>query len=795
MRSRSKSNIPADKYTRTGMKRKYEGGMVMLIRFLAVLMGLVFALASAALFAEEKASQENAVQKQSEQSAQPELLATKPVATAQKQEEKTTKQEEKIQKFKEVVVTATRTEKDIEDTPGDVHVITKRDLEIRNVQSLDGALKEVPGVYSRREMEFSTLQPVVSTRGIAGQNRTLILVDGITLNEPRTGSGYFDGIPVEDVERIEFLKGPFSSLYGGYAMGGVVNVITKMPEKREITLRGGYGDSWDYKRAYEDLYRIYASYGDRLLDNKLAVFLSYSRNGSNGYPYQLVATAQPATGYTGYIPTTTNTGSPRYIVGNKGDGYSWFDGLTFKTQYDISGSTKLGFTFMRNNYRTNYDSPNTFLLNGSGVPVFTDGTANIRESTYLAVPSGRTRNLYNIFLETELGSVKTRLSGGLADTVLSFNTTPGSTAVTTISGGPGTYLNSPAKEYSIDLLFNLPIFSNQLLTWGAAVRYDTTDSQTYNLSNWRDTDSKTGLNYEAGGKTSTYSAFAQDEIQILNNLTTYVGARFDWWETSEGYNTTSGTFGRRSDSAFSPKAAVVYKPFDLTTVRVSGGKAFRPPSIFELYNTSVLTNITYANPDLKPETTVSWDASVTQGLWKGAKIKLAYFENYLEDLIYSQTIAGTSNSQRVNVGSARSNGVEIEIEQRIGKGLRMFADFTYTYARITDNPSNPAIVGKKVVDVPDKIFNVGADAEYGPLTASLVGRYVGKRYSTDANTDIVNFVYTSYDPFFTADAKISYKLNKYATLSLSVNNIFDEKYYVYYVAPGRSWFTELTIKL
>ncbi|MGC8938064.1 MAG: hypothetical protein ACP5KH_03625, partial [Thermodesulfovibrio sp.] len=60
--------------------------------------------------------------------------------------------------------------------------------------------------------------------------------------------------------------------------------------------------------------------------------------------------------------------------------------------------------------------------------------------------------------------------------------------------------------------------------------------------------------------------------------------------------------------------------------------------------------------------------------------------------------------------------------------------------------------------------------------------------------DRVNNVYGSYDPYFVVDGRIAYQITKFAKLSFSVDNIFDRKYYQYYRAPGRSWFTELTLK-
>ena len=694
--------------------------------------------------------------------------------------------------LEEVVVTATRTEQELFRAPGSVSVITRDSLDKRNIQSLDGALKEVPGFYSRREAEFSLLQPVISMRGIAGQNRTLVMIDDIPLNEPRTGAGYFDGISVGDVQKIEVVKGPFSSLYGGYAMAGVINVMTKMPEKQEFVFKGGYGTSWNRNDAYDDLTNLYASYGDRFFD-RWSVFASYGRSGTNGFPYQWnVTSSKPAAGVTGYSYTTDNAGNPRYLIGNKGDGFSWTDDVTVKTQYEVSDATTVGFTFLRTNYRNLYDPPNTLLTNAAGASVFTDGTSKILAASYLPTASGRTRDIYNMKLDTELGPIKTKLSWGLVDEELSYNRTPGTTAATTQFGGPGTYLNSPAQEWFVDLQFTAPEVFKQVFTWGGAFRNDSTNSTTYNLSNWLDSSSKTSLASDAGGTSNTFALFLQDEIKIREDLTAFLGGRMDWWQVYDGYN-QSGTLPGRADSAFSPKAALVYQPFAKTTLRASGGKSFRAPSLYELYSNYVGSYTLNPNPNLTPETAWSWDAGVDQGLWTGAKAKVTYFQNYLSNLIYTQTLSPILQT-RVNVGKAKRSGVEMEIEQRVAKWVRLFGDATFTDAYISDDPANPAIVGRRMVDIPKWLLNVGVEAEYGPVSGSVVGRYVTKRFSTDLNTDTVNQVYTSYDPFFTVDAKISYHFLKYFTLSFAVNNLLNANYFVYYQAPGRSWYTELAAR-
>ncbi|WP_333655607.1 TonB-dependent receptor domain-containing protein, partial [Dissulfurispira sp.] len=125
---------------------------------------------------------------------------------------------------------------------------------------------------------------------------------------------------------------------------------------------------------------------------------------------------------------------------------------------------------------------------------------------------------------------------------------------------------------------------------------------------------------------------------------------------------------------------------------------------------------------------------------------------------------------------------------------RLFANFTYTNAKIKKNDAKPATEGKRLTQVPERMFNAGAEFEKGAFSAALTGRYVSKRFSNDENKDVVNNVYTSYDPYFTADAKVSYKLTKFATLSFSVDNILDRDYFSYYKAPGRSWFGEITLR-
>ncbi|RLB05549.1 MAG: TonB-dependent receptor [Deltaproteobacteria bacterium] len=691
--------------------------------------------------------------------------------------------------LEEIVVTATRTEKPISEAPASVSVVTKEDIEKRNIQALDNAVNLLPGVFDKRGKGLMDSTPRVTVRGIPspGGNRTLILMDGLTLNDAYTGGLRWGGLFPENMERIEVVRGPFSSLYGGYAMGGVVNIITKMPEKREFILKGGYGS--------DDLWSAYASYGDRFMD-RLSAFVSYGYKHTNGYPSSLVVRSSVPAGTTGWEPTTDKYGNPRYLVGDRGDNGCWEDSIDFKISYNFTPETKGRFSFMRTRFKYFYDDPETYLLDAAGNPVWSGG--GLREDHFLSGDGGNIQNLYNIGLETVVfKDAKLKVSFGVVDVEEDWwvSALRGATRF----GGPGEVNETTSNSYQTELQLTFPIFERHLITVGTAYRYDQATSKTHDLLDWTDEDSKTTLKYKCEGKDMTIALFLQGEISILDNLTGYLGLRTDWWKTFDGMiNEVGGMgykkYGSKSEWALSPKLALVYKPFEKTTLRGCVGRAFRPPSVYELYKTWTRWGRTYeSNPDLDPEMVTSLDFGVEQGLWKGATFRATYFHNWIKDLIYYKDVSPTLK-KRINAGRAESNGVELEMEQRVGDWLRLFANYTYTLAKMKENPAKPATEGKRLTHVPERMANFGGELTYGPLSFMLTGRYVSKQYSDDENRDHFEGVYGSYDPYFVVDTKISYSPFKWATISFSVDNIFDEDYYCHYKAPERTFFGEITLR-
>ena len=149
-----------------------------------------------------------------------------------------------------MVVTATRTMKQIQEVPSSVSVVTAKDIEERNITSVPEALQTLPGVYKSQ-----AIQGGIQLRGF-GSGDILVLVDGLQMNYPFNSTVDWEMIPVENIERIEVVRGAGSSLYGGHAVGGVVNIITKDAKKKglnaNIVLNYGSNNTWK-KALYADV--------------------------------------------------------------------------------------------------------------------------------------------------------------------------------------------------------------------------------------------------------------------------------------------------------------------------------------------------------------------------------------------------------------------------------------------------------------------------------------------------------------------------------------------------------------
>jgi iron complex outermembrane receptor protein len=404
--------------------------------------------------------------------------------------------------------------------------------------------------------------------------------------------------------------------------------------------------------------------------------------------------------------------------------------------------------------------------------------------------------IYTLSFEEIIGPVKVHAQAGavLAD---DRYTQPSGTGLYYYDNSPGTMKVTESEAWPMELRGDLPIGKSHILTIGTSFRLDTSDTDDYNIPFYRSYNGKGSSTFYSGGKSQTYGVFAQDEWRLFDPLTLYLGLRYDWWKVYSGASGVPGSeieYESNKESEFSPKAAVVWKALSNTTLRGSVGHAFRPPNLFELFRTWTSSGVTYeSNPNLKPETVWTYEAGIDQYfLDKWTRISLTGYLNMIDDLIYFRTQG--SIRERTNAGQARTYGVELELSQKVTNWLTLWGNFTYTDAKIRESPTDPASQGERVTGIPEYAWNAGLDIQYKWLMGRLQGRYFSKIYNDSDNRDTANGVFGTYEPAFFMDAKLTAIPLKWVELSFSVDNIFNKKYYEYYLPKERTFFAECTLR-
>jgi iron complex outermembrane receptor protein len=664
------------------------------------------------------------------------------------------------QKLEEVVVTATKTRQAASEAPASVEVVKGEEMRKKSIYFPDQALKSLPGVFSERRGGMSSVSDSFAPlhlRGMPSASQSLVLLDGQPMNNYE-GNIHWWAIPVENIDRIEVVKGPFSSLYGGGAMGGVVNIITD-PVYSPLEVTYGYG-SYNSRL-------ISAGHGLSVGDVTYSiVFRSLEVND----PEQTSTTWSPGTN-TVELPTAD--GGVTYL-----QGYTRLkasnDILSLGLTWDMTLDSSLDLKYSHADYKFDPDERQTY-----------DGerlSSSYREhSTNTYIVSYRNSELENIEFLFNAG-----LTHNYRD-VFIWNNVPG--------GGESIRPNS---HYNAGLQSNITLGSH-VLTLG-------TDWQQGKVS--AIDESKTP-NQESKGKLTTTGLFIQDQWDLTRKLSLYAGARYDHWRAHD-VATNSSLVGypveisSKTESHVSPKLSVVYRPDELTTVRASAGESFRGPTLWEAFKYSQGNRGTsLPNPELDPETVRSYEVGFARNLFSCFDIGLTYFVNHFDDMIYQVDTTdvdgdGSDDYLYENVGKAKSRGYEASLGFRARDDLYLFANYTRMFTRVqeVDDPVlAAAIEGKEFVNIPEYTFNIGAEYDRGPVFTSLTVRFVGDSYRNQDNSDTINNRIDGNDPYSVVDLSLGYRA-KNLEVKASVENCFDQQYWESYdINPGRTYFLTVTTRL
>jgi iron complex outermembrane receptor protein len=705
--------------------------------------------------------------------------------------------------------------------PATVETYDKKQIEESvNAATPAQALKYLPSIQVR-ERSIGDRNGIISSRtiGSISSAQSMLYADGVLLSNllgnsfsypPRWGM-----VNPEEIQRISMMYGPFSSLYAGNSMGGVINIETRMPERLEAHA-GVQSFIQNFKLYGTDQTKIgnreFFSIGNKVNDfsfwasmNRLentAQPLDFSVNDSIG-----VGTAEDT--ITGAYRDKGIKNQDRIIFGATAIDTSIQTNGKFKGQYEFSNQSKLTYTIglwdldSRQNVQSYIkDTLGNSIYGGDvilGGKTYSVSRMNPAQAEAFHVMQSidfksSDKGFFNWQMTLSDYDYSRDLSNRSA-LIDATNTNPyikKTGQITDLSGTGWTVFDSRVtlrpKDHTIDLGYHLDYYHLR---------------QTVNASNDWMGSQKEGLTSLSSGNTKTHAVYVQDKWQISPEWALTMGGRQEHYEAYDGVNQNTENLARyedRSRNTFSPKASLSFEPTPAWGFRAAFGKAYRFPTVTELFQQLTTSNniIVTNNPNLKPEEIYSGEITAERRFANGLARASLFREDRYDALISQINVLpaaeDTSKSYVQNVDHVRIYGIELATEWKnaIIPKLDLVANATLTDSEILKNDAAPSYINKKVPRIPRQLYKAVATYRVSEdFTMSLAARYSGRQFIELNNSDINPETYQGASRLLFVDAKANYKFKDRWTASLGVDNIFNDQAYVYHPLYKRTGYAQI----
>lgn len=655
-----------------------------------------------------------------------------------------------------VQVTAYGVPQRLQDVAASVSTLSQEDIRRSPAVVADDLLRQVPTFSLFRRTSSLASHPTaqgVSLRGIgpSGVSRTLVLLDGVPFNDPFGGWVYWTRVPLGAAERIEVVDSSSSSLYGNYAMGGVINIITSPPARRTVHLNGQYGSRSSGKAEVlaTDVWR------------RVGVVLDGAAYSTDGYP--IVVETNPA-------------------------------GAAERGRVDKNASVSFTTVNVKSEYRSDSERPLVAFLRGgyfredriNGKFSTIDGTDEANDTDWKTANGG-------VRAITRLGDVDGVLFVDVERFRSNFLAVP--VAIPPRSIGRMT-LNQvvPSRSVGGSLEWAHGLGARHRVRAGVDWRWVGGDSEEEALD--ATTGTSVTLRRVSGGTQQSLGLFVQDMIAATDALTITLSARLDRWRNYDAHNleinVPSGTptasdnpmLPGRSDEVVSPRVSAHYKVTSAASVWGDFGGGFRAPTLNELYRQfRVGTVLTLANNQLGPERLVGGQIGLNLTPAPNLMVRTTYFDNRVKDPVSNVTlpaVGATVIQQRQNLGRTRIRGLQTDAEVRLGSVWRVTGGYLYEHAEVTEFGANPLLEGKFLPQVPR--HRGSAQLVYANpriATISLALQAVGAQFDDDLNTRTVpGYTRPGLPRYVLASLTASRPLGRHVEAFASVQNLADEQYFV-----------------
>jgi len=690
-----------------------------------------------------------------------------------------------------------------------------------NVRNTEDALRYFPSLVVRKRHIGDTQAPLATrTSGVGSSARSLVYADGVLLsaligNNNSFASPRWGMVSPEEIDHVDVLYGPFSAAYPGNAMGAVVNITTRMPDKLEASATTAWNLQHFSQYATRGSYLAYqvaGTVGDRT--GPLSWFLSANHVDSKSQPLAYVTVAETGassggTAVTGAIPDLNRTGAPIFVLGAGGFEHQRQDNLKAKLSLELPSDMRL--TWQTGLFLNATDSrAETYLSDGSGTLVYS-GTLNIAGQKVTVPASAFSNQVYDLaerhwMHSARLEQIGKTFSWWFVGSLYRYGKNeqriPSAVLPAAQSGGAGSIVRMTGTGWRT---FDFHAFErlrgpHQL---HGGFHYDdfTLRSRRFATADWIGGPAG-ALSQESLGHTRTVALWGEDEWMLASDLMLTLGARFEWWKAYRGRifplaaPAKSDQPGRTAEG-LSPKASLRWDPSGPWSATLSVGRALRFPTVSELYQSvTVGSQQRTPDPNLKPEKAWSGELAVERTLDKG-RVRVSLFHETINDALISQTalFPGTQTSVSFvqNIGRTRTNGVELVAEKHdLVPRFDLSGSVTFADPKIASDPGFPAAVGKLIPQVPRRKATLVATWRPSErLSITGAARYSSRLFGTINNADVVGHTYQGFEGYFVADARARYRLTPQIDLAVGVENLTDRRYFLFHPFPGRTFTFEL----
>jgi outer membrane receptor protein involved in Fe transport len=599
-------------------------------------------------------------------------------------------------------------------------VLTSAELNNMAAGALDDALRSTPGFTLFRRSSSRVANPTtqgVTLRGVSGSgsSRTLVLADGVPLNDPFGSWVYWNRIPMAAVEKVEVVRGATGDLYGAGALGGVVQLLTVQPSRTRAraTIDGGSNDTfrgsmfvagekqgWNASGAYEgvrtDGVYVLAPEVRGVVDTRA------DSDYSTGY------------GTFGY------RGANWHVTGR---GAAYTEDRNNGTVVQVNNTDWKQFSMDAGSY-----------VGGGVLELHGVGSSQDYYQTFSAVTAGTAANrrpterlTFEQFIDT--------------------------------------------SHRSFNSQWTKPIQKLTLIV-GADLRHTESSQDEFRYALVTGVNTKSGP-FVSGGTENVAAGYARANVTVTDAITFEIGSRVDKWK-SEPEDTSLKT---KDVTYVSPRAAVSAR-VGHAQLQMSGYYANRTPSLNELHRQfAVGSTVTLANPELDPEKLKGVEGGVLT-TFSRASFRATGFVNSLEGAISNITlsqIGAAITRQRQNADKIDAKGVELEVDSRFTNTLSANGQVVFTSSHYRASPrtsETPALIGKTVPQVP-KVQGAVSLTWTDPKIATVGTqvRFSGDQFDDDLNTEA--FILNGYVVW---DATVSRAIVRGLNAFMAVENITDKEY-------------------